>query len=254
MPIESRGRTSGITLLASGIGIFVFSIFAINDSVILGITLAFWRLLSLAIFFLLNSKIETEPRSDVSSYRQILNQRSFILYFIPWVMFSLINYLVAPLTSSYGSSISGNINLIQIGLLGIFAVIGGFLIDSFGRKPIAIIGFTMLGIGSAILGISTTNLSILYANAVIDGTSWGFLLVLFILTIWGDLSLSSTSDKFYALGASPFFVSFSLISLYTTILLAISPHHRHFSLSALSFFSSLFCLWFMFLRLCLRKF
>ena len=210
VPIESRGRTSGITLLASGIGIFVFSIFAINDSVILGITLAFWRLLSLAIFFLLNSKIETEPRSDVSSYRQILNQRSFILYFIPWVMFSLVNYLVAPLTSSYGSSISGNINLIQIGLLGIFAVIGGFLIDSFGRKPIAIIGFTMLGIGSAILGISTTNLSILYANAVIDGTSWGFLLVLFILTIWGDLSLSSTSDKFYALGASPFFVSLFL--------------------------------------------
>jgi hypothetical protein len=39
-----------------------------------------------------------------------------------------------------------------------------------------------------------------------DGTAWGFLLVLFILTIWGDLSYGESSDKYYALGVMPFFV------------------------------------------------
>ena len=212
--IENRGRISGITLLASGIGIFVFSIISINSTIILGIILAVWRLSSLLIFLSVRSSIKTESKSNISSYKHILSQHAFILYFIPWVMFSLINYLVAPLTSGSGSNISGTLSIIQTGFMGIFAVLGGFFMDSFGRKPVAILGFTMLGIGSAALGISTTNIYILYFNSIIDGVAWGFLLVLFILTIWGDLSYSSTSDKFYAIGASPFFVS---LFLYLTV-------------------------------------
>jgi MFS family permease len=235
--IENRGRTSGVTLLASGIGIVIFRIVTINSPLILGVILAVWRLSSLAIFLSVRPSIITKPKNSISSYKNIISQPSFILYFIPWLMFSLVNFLVAPLDSSSGSDISGNISLIQTGLLGIFAVIGGFWIDSIGRKPIAILGFAMLGIGTAVLGISTTNSVILYFNAVIDGIAWGFLLVLFILTIWGDLSYSSTSDKFYAIGASPFFVSmFLYLTVHNYISKNLSTSSALFSFGAVFLF------------------
>jgi MFS family permease len=97
--------------------------------------------------------------------------------------------------------------LIQTVFMGIFAIVGGFFVDSIGRKRIAIAGFTMLGLSSAALGVSSTSLYSLYFASVLEGTAWGFLLVLFILTLWGDLSYSASSDKYYALGVTPFFAS-----------------------------------------------
>lgn len=50
VPIEKRGRIGGITMLLSGIGILAFGVFPISNNFILGIVLAVWRLLSLAVF------------------------------------------------------------------------------------------------------------------------------------------------------------------------------------------------------------
>lgn len=207
IPVESRGRISGITLFASGIGIAAFSITSSTDLLLLGILLAVFRASSLIILLLTKSSGKTESKKKVSSYRSIVSQKPFILYFVPWLIFSLINYLVAPATPNIGSEDTGNIAFIQTAFMGLFAVIGGFFLDSVGRKRIAVLGFTLLGLGTAVFGISSTSLPILYFNAVIDGIAWGFLLVLFILTIWGDLSQDSTSEKYYAIGVAPFFVS-----------------------------------------------
>lgn len=208
LPVESRGRMSGITIFASGIGIAAFSIAGISEILILGIVLAVWRLSGLLIYLL--SKAPSPSiiaKKSSSQYTKVFGQHSFVLYFIPWVMFSLINYLVSPSTPTLGVGESGNLGLVQTVFMGLFALIGGFFIDSMGRKRVAVSGFILLGLGTAILGISTTSLPILYINAILDGTSWGFLLVLFILTLWGDLSFSSSSDKYYAVGVMPFFVS-----------------------------------------------
>ena len=51
---------------------------------------------------------------------------------------------------------------------------------------------------------------ILYINAIIAGIAGGFILVLFIMVIWSDLSHSSASDKYYALGVFPFFAAMLL--------------------------------------------
>jgi len=123
-------------------------------------------------------------------------------------MFSLVNYLGVPFQPNPNVSAS-NLLLIQIGFMGAFAVVGGFFLDSVGRKRVAIAGFAMLGIGTAVRSLSSDVLSLLF-NAVIDGIAWGFLLVLFILTLWSDLSYSSASDKYYALGVLPFFASMLL--------------------------------------------
>ena len=51
---------------------------------------------------------------------------------------------------------SRNFSLVQTGFMGLFALLGGFFIDSMGRKRIAVTGFILLGIGTAILGINST--------------------------------------------------------------------------------------------------
>lgn len=203
--IENRGRVSGIIILLSGIGIFAFGIAPIVDNLLLGGVLAVWRLTSLIVFLSVKSFQTKKRKTSFSSYKDILNQQSFILYFVPWVMFSLVNYLGVPLHSNPNGS-DFSLMLIQIGFMGIFAVLGGFFLDSVGRKRIAIAGFVMLGLGTAVMGLSSDLLS-LYFNAAFDGIAWGFLLVLFILTLWSDLSYSSASDRYYALGVLPFFAS-----------------------------------------------
>lgn len=147
---------------------------------------------------------------DFSSYKLIFTQQSFTLYFIPWVMFSLVNYLGSPFQVN-PNGMASNAMLLQTIFMGIFAFLGGFFLDSIGRKRIAIVGFSMLGLGTAVLGLSSSTL-ISYFSSVLDGIAWGFLLVLFVLTIWGDVSYSSSSDKYYAVGVLPFFISRFLAS------------------------------------------
>jgi MFS family permease len=210
VPVENRGRVSGITMLITGLGIFAFGTVLVADVLIVSVVLSVWRLSSLLIFVWAKSLRGVERKKGFSSYKSIFSQQSFVLYFVPWVMFSLVNYIAVPFQLNPEAAAS-NVMLIQISFMGIFAVLGGFFIDFVGRKRIAIAGFALLGLGTAVTGLSSTGLSsdiyISYFNAIIDGVAWGFLLVLFVLTLWGDLSYSSSSEKFYALGVLPFFAS-----------------------------------------------
>jgi MFS family permease len=208
IPVEKRGRISGIVMLTSGIGIVAFSLAVKGNPLILGIILAVWRLSSLVIFMLPNASKLPEQKSGATSYKHIFSQHSFILYLIPWLMFSLVNYLSAPLQLSlFGEQTTTTMIMFQNVIMAISAVVGGFFMDSFGRKRVAISGFVLLGLAAAVLGAFPENVIIWYFNAVIDGVAWGFLLVLFIVTIWGDLSPDAPSDKYYAVGVLPFFAS-----------------------------------------------
>src|SRR4030067_3051237 len=94
--------------------------------------------------------------------------------------------------------------------MAIFAVIGGFLADTVGRKLIAIQGFVLLGLGYSVLGIlgnNPENLFSWYFYTVVDGIAWGLLFVVFVITVWGDLSQERSSDRHYAVGVLPFFIS-----------------------------------------------
>jgi MFS family permease len=207
IPVENRGQLSGITIFVSGLGIVAFSVAGIGDIIILGAILAIWRLVGLLIFlFTKVNAVPLETKEAQPKYREVFGQHSFILYFIPWVMFSLINYLVSPVSPTINVGDLGTLTLIQTSFMGLFALLGGFFIDTIGRKRIAVTGFILLGLGAAALGISWT-MPFLYFNVIMDGIAWGFLLVLFILTVWGDLSQSESSDKFYAVGVMPFFIS-----------------------------------------------
>ena len=64
-----------------------------------------------------------------------------------------------------------------------------------------------------------------YLYTIFNGVTWGILSVLFVVCIWGELNPSAPSDKYYAIGVLPFFISESLSLMFTnSISLNVSPY------------------------------
>jgi len=206
--VENRAKLGGLILFIEGLGALLLGIMAVNGTILQALTLATWRGCGLIFFFILKPHQENAGESRSVSFVSIFRQRSFVLYIIPWIMFSLVNYLSAPVQFNIlGSNLVELLVSIESALIGIFAIVGGFLSDIVGRKRITITGFIMLGLGYAILGVYPENLLGWYFYTLVDGVAWGILSVIFIITIWGDLSYGASSDKYYAIGGLPFFIS-----------------------------------------------
>ncbi len=235
--IESRGRVSGVTMLVTGIGIVTFGLILESNLYLIGVVLGIWRLSSLLIFLWAKDHGGIYQKQKTISFKQVLSQKSFILYFVPWLMFSFVNYLAAPLIRE--NDVPG-LTIVQLAFMAGSAILGGFFADSLGRKRISIAGFTMLGMGAAVFGFFGNNVDfrnfVLYFNAILDGVAWGFLLVLFIPTLWGDLSHDSSSDKYYALGVIPFFVSNLLEKTVAQDIVLIFDSYAMFSFAAFFLF------------------
>ena len=110
-------------------------------------------------------------------------------------------------------------------LLAVFAVVFGILIDRVGRKRVAIGGFALLGLGYSFLGIQPNNPLSWYVYTIFDGLALSILYVIFVVTIWSDLSNGAQSEKYYAIGVLPFFVSYLLkLTAGTEITRGIDPY------------------------------
>jgi len=230
--VESRGRLGGIIICTNGLGMLLLGTFA-ESIPSQSIVLAVWRMIGLGIFLLIRPQKEINEEKRIS-YRSVLAQRPVILYLVPWILFSLVNYLSLPVLSNIlDSSIIEFSFMVENVIAAVFAIIGGFFMDFVGRKRMATAGFVLLGIGYTILGIAPGNILGLYFYMIVDGVAWGTLSVLFILTIWGDLSYGGLSDKFYAIAVPPFL--FSLFLRY-----AIGPYVSDVSPYAIFSFTAFF--------------
>ncbi len=220
--IEKRGRVGGIIFLLSSLFIVALGILA-GKSIGLGaIILAGWRLVGLLAFLFLSKTWQNKDiinRCAVTTYKSLLTYKPFLLYLIPWLMFSLINSLTIPIQSTMIETMQASgTNIQSIEYLrgienvvtAIFAVAGGFLADFVGRKRMAIIGFIMLGLGYSFLGILSANPLSWYFYTFLDGAAWGIFFVIFVITIWSDISNGLASEKYYAIGVLPFFISYFL--------------------------------------------
>jgi MFS family permease len=142
-------------------------------------------------------------------FSSLLKYRPFVLYFVPWCMFCLINFMTEPIVQKLFDS-QANFYSISIILESVFTAISavsfGFLADKFGRKRLVMIGFVMLGIGYAALAFLPIGYSS-YIYVFADGVAWGIFSVIFLLTIWGDIAESKMSDKFYFAGVLPYIFS-----------------------------------------------
>ncbi|MEM2971735.1 MAG: hypothetical protein QW270_04860 [Candidatus Bathyarchaeia archaeon] len=99
------------------------------------------------------------------------------------------------------------LQLLGLVFLGIFAFLGGFLCDWMGRKPVTILGFTVMGIAYAIVSAASMSLPAWFLFYVCDGFSWGLLDTTFILVVWGDLASKGAVEKYYFVGSMPLFLA-----------------------------------------------
>jgi len=207
---SNRAKMGGITFLFTFIGYSLLLALAnLNDIVLASIALSLWKAGALGFLFLLKPNHQEIDRSDNTSYSSALKKRSFLLYFIPWLMFSVINVLAPSIekSSAYFSK-----ELLQIGPIGenvlaaALALVFGFFADSAGRKRLIVLAFAALGLGYAFLGFYQNDYT-LFFYYVTDGIAWGAFYTIFILTLWGDLAQGGNSEKYYALGSLPYISS-----------------------------------------------
>lgn len=212
----NRGTIGGITFLLIGVSYFVLGNVGIENIVIAGSVLAALRLTSLLLFLSLGGKEENNQDRRTITYRRVASNRSFILYFVPWIMFNIVNYLTVPALPAIAEKIvplsevesfvriSGVYEYLMIAPL---AIVTGLLADRKGRKRLAIAGFAILGIGFASLSFFP-NIYGWSFYTIADGIAWGILDVLFLFTLWGDIGQGYNSEKLYVLGALPYLFSF----------------------------------------------
>ncbi len=206
--VENRGRIGGVIMLSSGLSMIALGIATQGSTLSQNIVLITWRAIGLLFFLLLQGYVVKPTKSEPVAFRSFISLRSFLLYFIPWVMFSLITYLTIPIQSNYlGTAEIESLTMWDNIITGVFAIVAGFLIDIVGRKRMSIVGFSLLGTAYAVLGLFYQSNFSWYFFTIMDGIAWGIFYIIFIVVIWGDISQGKSSDKIYALGVLPFFIS-----------------------------------------------
>jgi MFS family permease len=234
--VEKRAKTGGVAFLLIGLIFFVIGLFVIGNLVVSCLILAAIRLSGLLIFRGLGGKEEPVQSTGSESYLRIISNRNFLLYFVPWIIFSLVNYMTIPIINQNTNfNFAFLSNTVENIVIAVVAVISGFLADIVGRKRLTIIGFIMLGMGFAGLSLFPPNISG-YVYVFADGIAWGIFYVIFLLTIWGDLAQGKNSDKFYVLGAMPYLFSNFMLLLLQPILSDIKPQTEVFSFASVFLF------------------
>lgn len=233
--IEQKGRLGGITYCVASIGIFLMGLLTIIlPSFQSMLAFASWRIIGFVVFIIAKPKKETTKIEAKVSYREIIQERSFVLYLVPWVMFCLVNFLeAAVLKSLFSADVDNLIPVMEFGVGSIAALVAGVFADLVGRKRIVIFGYVMIGMGYAALGLFPYQVLSWYFYIAVDGIAWGIFALVFFITIWGELAAYRTKDKYYFLGVLPF-----LASTYVEILF--EPYAKTISVSTSFSLASLF--------------
>ncbi len=225
--VGDRAKTSGFTFLIIGITFALTTVFSQSSLFAIALVLTAIRVIGLVALHTVEAVDSTPSQTEKESkakYLNILSNKSFALYFVPWLMFTLINYMTIPIQSVIYPNEAAYAFLAEIEniVMAIVAVIIGFFADKIGRKRITIVGFIMLGIGYAVVGLFSANVEALPVTSVFfmlaDGIAWGIFYVLFIFTIWGDLAQKQNSDKFYFLGVLPYVSAYFMQLIFTPYL------------------------------------
>ncbi|MGQ9640676.1 MAG: hypothetical protein ACUVUF_00940 [Candidatus Bathycorpusculaceae bacterium] len=235
--IENRGSTSGLVFLLSNIAIVSLSIF-LRDAELstVALTAGVWRVVGLALLIFFKPKENVEIKGEKSvSFRLVFENKQFLLYFIPWLAFCLIDWFEKPIRELvFGEHVS-SLNITGLAIASICSIVGGLLCDKIGRKLTVLYGFISIGIAYAILSIAPNNSMVWYFYIVIESIAWGFFYPIFIIVLWGDLNASYKREKYYAIGNIPIFIIGIMEMLARPYVLQI-PANAAFSLAAFFLF------------------
>ena len=205
-----RGKLGGILFLLIGVGSFVLSFIGTETLITMTLVLSIWRATGLLFLILLKPEKQEFSQKQMS-YKSILVDRSFLLYFIPWTIFLFVNSLAFPAiqkhTNLFPSDLVVFSSHVEFVLAGLSGAVFGFFADSKGRKRLAVAGFSLLGVGYAILGFTQGAIVGWWIYTFIDGIAWGCFAMIFVFTVWGDLAEGRRSEKIYAIGLMPYLLS-----------------------------------------------
>jgi MFS family permease len=212
--VENRGFFGGVTFAFVGL----CSIFFVSSTVFFGDTIetavmTLWRLAGLILFLATYKIKQIGDEQTVPPYSDILGQRDFALYLLPWVMFCLINWIEAPLLANLFGDLYNLLGFVEVGLAGVFALIGGVIADHVGRKRVVMIGFVILGLDYAMLSLISGMEVAWYVYAVLDSIAWGMFASVFFMALWGDLGRNHVKEKYYMLGGLPYLLAMFLSEL-----------------------------------------
>ncbi|MCW4016652.1 MAG: MFS transporter [Candidatus Bathyarchaeota archaeon] len=216
--VENRGLLAGITFFASGLAILLIGLIINFSTLVTGaLILAAWRGIGLLLFLLVKSKKDyPQEKQFEAPYKAVLFDKSFLLYFIPWTLFCAVNFLGVPIEINlFGEELGSLMPIGEYGVGGFVALIGGWFADTVGRKRIIIVGFVMLGIGFAVLGLFPGDVLSWYLYIIVDGIAWGIFSLMFYLVIWSELAGNRTKEKYYMLGVLPFLTASYIQILFT---------------------------------------
>ena len=234
LPAENRGTIGGLTFFlvtvsAPFIIIATSEALLAHDMLSIALFLALWRCWSIPTLLLSPARAEPQaPREKRISFTGLLGNRAFVLYFIAWLMFSMVDGFEQLTVSHYSGAYAYEFEMKNIAepvIAGVSALIGGILADRAGRRRIIIAGFVSIGIAYAVLGIVqglAVSLQFLGVELpwllyyVVDGFAIGLLWTMFTVVIWGELAARGT-ERYYALGEAPFFMTqvlYLLLMLY----------------------------------------
>jgi hypothetical protein len=238
---SNRSSLGGLTFLTIFICVILLSGLGVTDPKINGLVLANIKIIGLFIALKAKPFDNYIYKKDEVSFKQIFKNRTFLLYFVPWIMFSVANYIAAPIVSDMVTlDVFKNSMMIENIVAGVVAVVSGFLADRIGRRRLVLAGFVLLGLGYASIGlfpVDTAGMAGWWFYTTVDGVAWGIFYTMFLMTLWGDISLGKNSEKFYAIGYLPFLFSiFTDESSIGTSISAIVPSAAIFSFISLFLF------------------
>lgn len=211
----NRSRLAGIIFLTVFLGFFLLGVLGIQGAANNSLILAASKAIGLVVLFLLKPDEKKISADQKVSFGVVIRNRSFLLYFGPWCLFLLVNYMAAPIVSQlYPAGFFRFSSLIEQVLSGFVAVACGFFADFIGRKRLTVAGFALLGLGYASLGVLSGNIIGWWFYTVVDGIAWGIFYTIFLITLWGDIAQERSSERYYAIGSLPFlFSNFIRLSL-----------------------------------------
>jgi len=243
--IEKRGLIGGAIWSAVGVSVLILGLLisvlgTLSVIVILGV----WRLTGSLSFLFLNRKHEKVEEQKTSSnlsvsYLKIIRKKEILLFLIPWIMFTVINFAEKPMLQNFfGVNQYSVVEFAEFVFIGIFAFIGGLLADIGGRKRVIIAGFVMLGFEYAALSVFSNHTDAVFMSYVfmtLDGITWGLLFSVFFTVVWGDLGEGYEKEKFYILGGVPLLLT-NLLSVLITPYAATIPLGTAFTVASFFLF------------------
>jgi len=178
---ENRGSTAGLFIFFVYALVFSTSIF-INSAYSLAIVLITIKLINAALVILRKPKDAT---NDDAALMAPFAMSSKLAFLAVWGIFLLVDILASNSASQLLPKETLSMIVLQSIALGFASMLlGGWLMDHYGRKKLMVYSYAYLGIEYAIISVTRGGI---IAYTFIDGIAWGILSVLFIMVLWGDI-------------------------------------------------------------------